>query len=377
MNFNVHYKGNKMKAKGIAWVAGMVTIALQVSGNTLWNGSVSDNWSDAGNWTAGVPSSSGEWTADIRGHDNGGLIVLDAATDVGWFLMNTPAKTDFVIQGPNALTVNVNSSINSGRNAIENKSAYDLTLDADAVVQGVADYRIIRSSGGGLISFNGDLTVSDSHVLFYGNNTVNRRLVADSDVRVGAGTLTFNNTIDNSFDTLTIAETGAELVVNTADGVNFYDGESIALNRNGELVFNGADVIGDSTRLTLGSAVTDATVSFNANETLGVLSVVGSGLMLNLGADVDNLAFADSSHLTWNSGVIFTNFRAGVISFGTDENGLSASQLAASTAYYADGTLVTDLSLDAAGYMIPEPATISFIALFGISGLVVRRIFLV
>jgi hypothetical protein len=360
-------KNKKMTTMGfwaVLGFGGMVSAAT-------WIGTTDDNWSTSGNWAGGTPPGGTDLTALI-GADAGGIIQLDVEPDVSFLNFGSGVVTNFAVNGSNTLLLKQDDT---SITALNNASDYRQSLNADVSIQGASTYRV---SDGGIagLEYNGDFS-TDSLLELRGVNIVNKRLLTTSGatVRIASSSdVTFNNMLDNDIDSLVISANGAKLTVNTADGVNFYSGTVIQVNQNSQLTFNGANVIGDTTRLVVGSATTDVDVEFNADETLGYISIVGSGLTLNLGEDVSTLIFGDSSSQTWNNGLVITNFRGGVIGFGTD--GLTGDQLDSISVFDSLGTDVSDLlEMDSSGFLvIPEPATVGlFVLAAGVIGLYRRQ----
>lgn len=332
-------------------------IGIQVTASTEWSGSGGDNnWSNPGNWQSGVPSQTNEWHAEVMWRDKEGIINIDTAPDLASLKFEFNIQTNFTVTGQ-TLRLQSDPSVNNGRNALwNNDDIYKAIFSTDVLIDGAADvYRIIRAASGAEMIFNGDLIASNAIIQFDGNNTINGRVVADGEVRIGAGTTTFANTLDNSIDGLIVVNnSGGEIIVDTPDGVTFYDGGRLQVNADSAITFNGGHVLGDTSGLTVGSGVTSLTVTFNADENLGVLAIFGSGVVLNLGDDVNSLQFNDSSGPSWNSGPVINNFRPGIIRFGTTDTGLTATQLDSITAYDWDGAAVTNLMIDSDGYLVGD-----------------------
>lgn len=198
-----------------------------------------------------------------------------------------------------------------------------------------------------------DIQIQDGSIAF--NNT----LSISNAVRFNAGETVFANQTGNQIGALVIvgvAASAPKVVVNTAAGVNFYDGAKIQHNNNATFIFNNADVLGDGTDINLNG--TSATYTFNANEDLGFLKLSGTlspaGTMtLVVGDDVTALSFDDSSAQDWtNSVMVVSNFTSGVVQFGTNSNGLADYQLAAISAFDSVGAPVSPLYLDATGHLV-------------------------
>jgi len=266
---------------------------------------------------------------------------------------------------------------------INNSSAVSHTINSDISIADTGNNRNINVGGG--LTLNGTVSMATKQLYLAGSSsgtgTYNGNFnVYELSVSGVNGTHVFNNTVDNTIvGQLRLTGSGSTVIVNTADNVNFYDGINIQVNQNGTFILNGANVIGDSTKITVGATPSSFVMQFNANEDLGALNIVSTngGTVLDLGSDVTSLVFDDSSSYTWGSELVITNFRSGVIGFGTDATGLSSQQLALITAYDAGGTDVTSLlQLDSTGSLvIPEPATIGLLGFSAAVLLAYRRFF--
>lgn len=329
---------------------------------TVWTGNSSTNWSDGGNWTVGLPGVS-ESVAAVNSTDKDGIVNIDIIpTNVVQLRFYSNVSTNFTFSGE-TLTL-----LSGEINPIGNASAFAHTFNNDVVIDTTGGVRRPSVGTAGLI-FNGGLTqVGDGDFEFVGGGPVefNGKVTTTNSLELnGGGVYTFGNTVSNEMEAITIGLDNAQVFVNTSSGVSFFDGGNIQVNNNNAVfTFNNANVMGDASRFTLGSAVTNFTAVFNADEDLGVISIVRSNATFNLvlGSNVTSLAFNDCAWLDWgeNSELIITDFRPDVISFGSDSAGLNSNQLAAVTAYDTDGLLVAELELDESGFLtVPAPPVLT------------------
>jgi len=194
-------------------------------------------------------------------------------------------------------------------------------------------------TGGAKINSNGfNITIGQSLVHETGLATTDGGLE-----KLGAGTLTLN-------------------------GSSTYNGTTTITG--GTLKLGAAERIDNASNVSMASGTT-----FNANgvsETVGTLLLTGSAT-LDLGAGGSNtLAFANSSALDWSTFTLTINNWSGTnfLKFGTDENGLTAGQLA-NINFTGYGTGAT---IDASGIVtaIPEPGTWIMVGI-GLTFLLYRR----
>ncbi len=118
----------------------------------------------------------------------------------------------------------------------------------------------------------------------------------------------------------------------------------------GTLALGANNVIPDASAVLLGGATLDAATF---TDTLGTLDVNGSAT-INLGAGAA-LAFAKSSAIDWSGGninITGTFISGSSLRFGTDNSGLSPSQLAAITR-----SGFTSFTLNTGGYLVGTPLT--------------------
>jgi len=194
-------------------------------------------------------------------------------------------------------------------------------------------------TGGAKINSNGfDITIGQSLVHETGLATTDGGLE-----KLGAGTLTLN-------------------------GSSTYNGTTTITG--GTLKLGAAERIDNASNVSMASGTT-----FNANgvsETVGTLLLTGSAT-LDLGAGGSNtLAFANSSALDWSTFTLTINNWSGTnfLKFGTDENGLTAGQLAnINFTGYGTGATIDDLGFVTA---IPEPGTWIMVGI-GLTFLLYRR----
>lgn len=355
-----------------AIVAGWVVLAFFAAGistqaATIWKGTVDDNWSTAGNWLGGVPGSP-DVLAQIDGTDSGGLINVDVATTGMRTLQYMVNAKQFAISGQ---TLNFDDGV---ENAILHSGSNDQTINNNInITSGTSTIRAFRNAMGGHLIINGNVTQNaNTFRLNGGKVTLNGTFTGDT-MRLTGGLHTFANTDDNDFNSLVFA-TASEAVVNTAANTLFFDGSQILFNStDSKMTLNNANVLGDSTGLTIGNAANTATLAFNADETLGTVRAVGT-FDIDLGAGVNHLAFANSSGLTWTGGLVINDFRPGVVRFGINGSGLTDTQLGLIAAFAPGGEATGGLTLDGNGYLIPEPASLGLIAIGSTLFLAARRL---
>ena len=328
--------------------AGLILTALQVQAFTVWTGGgTNDLWSNTNNWTLGA---GGFPDTDVRFNagDSAGLIDVDSTPTVKVLNFYSVA-TNFTISG-NMLSISSESPTSTGT-LINNQSPNRQTFNNDIQIISDGTYDNISTGSGG-VTFNGTFSVSGADdVQAVGNVTFNHAVSCSGALRINAGQMVFSNSTANSIGSLVITS-AADVTVNTAPGVNFYDGARIQHNQNnGNFTFNTANVLGDSTGININGKT--SVYTFDADEDLGYLSLGAGDLTLVLGEDVVSLEFDNSAVRDWAGGsVVISNFVSNTIRFGTDTNGLTTAQLSSITAYDArTGDPVSDLAISAEGYL--------------------------
>ena len=346
--------------KLIIWVVAMVVV-IRAGATTTWNGAIDNNWSTAGNWSAGVPGT--DPNAEFASGDAEGVVNVDVATDVQLLTLDNSAVVGFSFSGQamNLKYVDSNNAIVSQANNQNH------VFNNDVSIAGTG-YRNISVSSS-RVAFSGALIAEQGLQLTgSGEHRINKSLTINNnkDLRVGGGgTVVFNTTQANTINNLVYNGTGTRVVANNADGINFFEGAQILFNADGELELNGANIIGNTSDLRVADGKT-ATVSFNANEVLDLLRPQGD-FVIDLGASVDTVGFssAASDGSYWTGSVTITNFRSGVVYFGSDASGLTEAELAQITAFDVDGNQLGTLALSDTGALVPEPATLSLLLLSG------------
>lgn len=209
---------------------------------------------------------------------------------------------------------------------------------------------------GGSIAFNGTLASSAA------------------DLRIGSDNVSFGTGHNSSAfgRDIVFYSAGSKLAIN--GGTVLTSGRKIQVNANGELELNGENAINNANVVAGGA--NNLLIDVNSNQDdMGILRFDSGTVTLDLAAGVSGIAFDNSSAQVWGAGaLVISNFTAGVVSFGSNANGLLAAQLGKIRAYDSGGALVEDISLNGAGYVIPEPATIGLIGLASAGFIVLRRL---
>ena len=277
----------------------------------------------------------GSSTAEIKKAVVAGTntLTVDAGTANGIGIQNNSANNvDFSFKGK--VIIN-NSSAGFTKMNNANGANNSITFEENSELTLQTGLDLANGSGGDNFNFNGTITGS-----------ANLRLT-------GATINTFGSTSSNPNYTGQIVFTGSsQLIVNTADNSEFYNGEKIQVNaNNASIVLNGENTF----RAGISVGGTN-TFSFSANKnqnSMKIVTLTGAGtLNMTIDNSVNNLSFENSSEATWEavSTLNITNYQEGVLRFGTDNTGLTIAQLSQITVDGGGGTV----TLNSNGYLINE-----------------------
>ncbi|MEP4669877.1 MAG: hypothetical protein ABJZ91_13710, partial [Cyclobacteriaceae bacterium] len=121
---------------------------------------------------------------------------------------------------------------------------------------------------------------------------------------------------------------GANVTVNTADnGVFVPSGQKVQVNNSGgSLTLNGANVYQGYLSI---AGANDFLLNVNADQDLISSLFLGTATTtIAIGPNVKSISFADNSSNSWSTGTLsITNFKNGLMKFGTTSDGLTSTQL--------------------------------------------------
>ena len=182
-----------------------------------------------------------------------------------------------------------------------------------------------------------------------------------------ARTLTVNQSTDTEFSgiiqngsatSVSLVKTGSGAL--TLSGANTYTGDTTV--SGGTLALGADNVIGDVSDMIFNTGTTLETGGFD--DTFGTLDINGSVIFDFESLGTSNLAFANSSGVTWGGDLDIINFTfdSDSIQFGTDSSGLLSSQLADIS---INGL---DVTIDSNGFLagvvhVPEPQSVALATL--------------
>lgn len=322
------------------------TTAKAADVSASFTGAVNNNWSNAGNWTPGLPSGTG--TATIG---DGNTVLLDTSQSVGIVLLNSGAAagntTLNITNGSNLTILKASTQLFgltqvAGGTGTVNHSAGTVTVGAGA---GTGETRLNNIAGAtGTYNLYGS-GVLDTEVLSKGNSSRNGVWNATG----GSGTLVVRNMIYrfglqsatygfNQGDC--ILEIGAISTVKAITVGNSTNSDDYKVDAGGTIVFDIASTSSFDTILQYGN----------------VANLEGAALVIR------GYTGAPGSFDVWT---FFDKTKAGTLGIGL------GSITAGWTATWVDTSTVPDGTTDTLRLTyIPEPATI---ALFGLGLLAIRR----
>lgn len=335
--------------------------------DTTWTSINQNLWANSVDWSTGLPNGSS------------GAIFQDLGT-VGLV---------------DAIDVSVQNTITRGISFGPSTAGSGFTIMSSAVPS------IMQLNAGG--TFNGivnndsrDQTISVPLKIYSANgfagssaaqtwNAVAGNLFITGAYKGSAATVDNNGgrlTIDGTYNTTIGAANGRGNIVGVGGltkggtGTLFLGGTNANTFSGGTIINVGAIVATKANALGSGGLTLSPGTTFNAggfNQTLGALTVAGSGARLDFGAlaGTNILSFANSSGLSWAGTLTIFNFDPNTdrLRFGTSATGLTFSQLTDITFNgFAPGALIDPL-----GYVtVPEPSTLCLCFLGGLT-LALRR----
>lgn len=355
-----------MKKNYISLIALLFT-TIVVSQNNDFNNQGGDLlWSNPNNWSlVAVPNTSN--TSQVRLP-----LLVESLVDLD--LTIKKIQTTFSVPGnvplagANTLTIDANANAVYG---IENVSSNDISLIFKGNVTinnstsaGISNtlMRSLNGSGNAIIFENGSLltlnTPLEARSGSSGDFNFNGSFAGTGALRFNANTInTFGSTSNNTNHEGDFVWVGinASVIVNTADNNVFLPAErKIQINAaDGAIEVNGMNVYKGNISI---NGNRSFTFNVNANQdSMGTITFAGGSadgtLNLNVDSSITTLNFANCSEVEWNSGTLnITGYKEGVIRFGTDNTGLTTSQLAQITVDGSGGAV----ALNSDGYLVNE-----------------------
>ena len=312
-----------------------------VSASTFTNASGDALWSNAANWSAGIPNVN---TAKVT---VSAPLTIDTDVEIAQIKLGgtLPGNTGAIaIQTINnkTLTLNGNGVTQIVQN---NKSSVDLNFMLKVVVTSSdEEIMIVNGSGSSTIGFGqgSELTLNAptkfiAKVGGLSSIQMHGALKGAGAFIVGDKTkVTFNQSADNSTFTggFKLSGSDAKIIsnitktVSNATGIFLKSGVSIQpdIAANGSVIVNGKNSYNGNVMVQRNK---DFTLKFNADQAdAGLIDLDSGKLKLFMNANVDTLAFDDASQVSWGSGIFEINgLIDNVIRFGTNATGLTSTQL--------------------------------------------------
>tara|TARA_B110000503_G_scaffold55458_1_gene89005 strand:+ start:9498 stop:10835 length:1338 start_codon:yes stop_codon:yes gene_type:complete len=304
----------------------------------------------------GASSTATDKIAAVAG---GSILTIDAAANAVFGIENASNNdVNFIFKGN--LTINNTTTAGISNTLMRNQNG-----SGNAMV----------FSNGSVLTLN---TPLETRTGSNNNFSFNGSLAGTAPLRVNANTIsTFGATSNNTGYEGDFVWVGANasVIVNTADSNTFLPTDrKIQVNAiGGSIQVNTVNVFRGNTAIN-----GDRSFTFDVNKNqnaIGTITFDGGTADGTLNLDIDDsvteLFFANSAEVEWNTGTLnIIGFKEGVIKFGTDNSGLTATQLTQITAdgvgsgqalaLETDGTLVVASSLSIEDYDYQSKGRLSF-----------------
>jgi hypothetical protein len=311
---------------------------------STFNNTGGDNlWSNAANWSAGIPTDN---TAKIT--INADLIVDSNKTVAQIKIAGSGSADSVTITATNNATLTI-TGVGVTQPIQNNKKSSSFIFNLPVVFDSSEDAtETLRLNSGGdetsgfaNITFSSSLTLNDPLTVSGVNKNHDLNLNGSL---LGSGNLIFATKTQANFGTdydgssyagiLTAAGGGGTtnnevtIISNVGDEGTFLKSGGLLniINEGVSITVNGANTLkGD---VTLGD--NDPSLTINKNQSAAGTIAMGSGtLTLTVPESLTTLAFADNSSSDWGTGsLVITGAGNNEISFGTDASGLTENQLA-------------------------------------------------
>jgi len=319
--------------------AGMVgTITIKNISESTFNNAGGDNlWSNAANWSAGIPNVD---TAKIIVDAD---LIVDSNKTVAQIKTNNATSADSVtITASNDVILTITGA-GVTQPIQNNKNAGSFVFNLPVVFDSSGDTETLRFNSGGdqSVTFSSSLTLNDPLTVSGVNKNHDLNLNGSL---LGSGNLIFASKTQANFGTafdgssyagtLTSAGGGGTtnnqvtIISNVADeGTFLKSGGLLNVTKDGaKITVNGANTFKGN----ISVADYNPSLTINKNQSSAGTIAMGSGtLTLTVAASLTSLAFADNSSSDWGTGsLVITGAGNNEISFGTDASGLTENQLA-------------------------------------------------
>jgi hypothetical protein len=287
-----------------------LTLANSQLAGAVWNGSVSDVWIHAPNWTPnGVPSGTTNViipNANSTNFDpviNPGSEVKSLSIEAG-AIITSPANATLTVKGSTGAWINF-GAFNAGTGTSSVVFDRDPAFTGDATIAGNTTFNnvstvsgtILKPLSGNVMNVAGTFTNGGNFIAGGVNNTVVYSGINQTLVEPNGATLAYHNLIINGIGAVFPASLNINGSLTTNQAVNFA-GKTITLSGTDEQniagsvspVFNNIIINKTPTRVLL---ATDATVSGTLTLTSGVLDI--GNYNLTLGANAVAGVFSDTT----------------------------------------------------------------------------------
>ena len=303
------------------------------------NGSGDSEWTNAANWSANVPNGQ-----QARAKFNvGGTINVSANITVDQMIFPDAGAVvnTFSSTGSNgSITMTGwNTSQPLQTNKIGQTVTFNIPFTFDSRANAVETFKFNKASAN--LTFNEPFTVNDEFVIVANHIEPNATQVNFNHSLAGNGNVKFGsksrpifgpnyNGANYNGNLIIGGGTGApgvKLVSNVSDNGTFLRAGGIinVVNQGGTITINGANTLKGNINT---NANTIGLVINKNQSSIGLISMGSGRINLSADAGVTSIAFADQSGQNWGTGtIVITGVSDNEVSFGTDQNGLTAGQL--------------------------------------------------
>ena len=286
-------------------------ISTPIVAVSTFNNAGGDNlWSNAANWSAGIPNVD---TAKVTVDSD---LTVDSSVTVAQIKMsNATSDASVTITATNSSVLTITGA-GVTQPIQNNKRSSSFIFDLPVVFDSAGETETLRlnSGGGQSITFSSSLTLNDN-IVVSGLNKLHDLNINGS--LLGAGNLKFGNKVQANFGAsydgsshtgdIIVAGTGTNndnLITSNVsdDGTLLASGNQIDVQGAGaKIIVNGANTLKGNIK-TADSLTTTLTINKNQSA-IGTITMGNGGtLNLALAADVTSAAFVDNSSADWGTG---------------------------------------------------------------------------